>query len=772
MADQGITWDIVPQSSTPSADSTPPAQSDGITWHDTPIALGQPTSPDTNGAPFGSFASGANKGIAAGFGAPVDLMTGALNLVPRGINAATGSQIPLIEHPIGGSESISDLITSLVGDTKPKRDIDKALYATGAGVGATASTMLGGGALKAGGLLPKFLESLFPDASIAGKGKSVEEALADVGRANSGEAIAPQAATIPQRLGNAATIAKPFAYGGAGGLGGYLGQNAAAQISNNPLVQLGGNLVGNLGLGGGAALLGEGGPAAWNTLRAPFTREGQQATVGKILNESATNSPRVIEGTDITIPSSIPYDPLSPTPFGIRPTFGQATNDPGILALERSVEQRTPSIQGDFNAQKAANNDLVGRQVGQIGTVGNPGEISQALAARLDAQRQTAKAGVDQAYGQIPEVSVPTQPLKDAFNGYVNSLTQVRRQFVPKNYQDLLTGYPDQVPMRELMDLRSSILSDQRGAQNAGDFNRANVLGNIEQALFKGLPEGGAPLPATADQAATMAYQRASKQAAEYHQTFNTDQPIASVFQRNSTGGEKILDSAVAEKLLGSGAGQADRVNQFLRASKMDPDATQAARDWFATKLQQATQGAPQAGSEQPVLNASSLRKFVQNNQDLINSRIFNDQQRTTIENIVKAREILERTANGGIRGGSDTAAKLLGNNYLSALLGKWGTAVKAAPLAGAGAGAHVGDVLGGPGLAFVMGSMGKAAGEALPSAYEGVGQKITSLLAQTMRDPVLAQELMRRATPKGDFVTSPYLRSLLGLPGTVKATR
>lgn len=56
----------------------------------------------------GQTMSGVNKGIGTLLGAPVDLATAALNLVPQGINAAANTKIPRIQNPVLGSEWINN----------------------------------------------------------------------------------------------------------------------------------------------------------------------------------------------------------------------------------------------------------------------------------------------------------------------------------------------------------------------------------------------------------------------------------------------------------------------------------------------------------------------------------------------------------------------------------------------------------------------------------------------------------------------------------------
>jgi hypothetical protein len=81
--------------------------------------------------------SGANEGVAATLGAPVDLMTSLLNLGSTGINAATGASIPQITDPVGGGGDMQSLMSPFIG---PKDDSLPGRYARSIGreIGAAA----------------------------------------------------------------------------------------------------------------------------------------------------------------------------------------------------------------------------------------------------------------------------------------------------------------------------------------------------------------------------------------------------------------------------------------------------------------------------------------------------------------------------------------------------------------------------------------------------------------------------------------------------------
>lgn len=106
-----------------------PAASKGPRFQGTPVAAvgtpaaapsAQPAVPsDYNESWLSQGLSGLNEGIALGLGAPVDLATGAINLATTGSNALLHTDIPQIEHPVGGSETFNALLGN-AGTIRPE----------------------------------------------------------------------------------------------------------------------------------------------------------------------------------------------------------------------------------------------------------------------------------------------------------------------------------------------------------------------------------------------------------------------------------------------------------------------------------------------------------------------------------------------------------------------------------------------------------------------------------------------------------------------------
>ncbi|MES2905175.1 MAG: hypothetical protein V4696_13395 [Pseudomonadota bacterium] len=90
---------------------------------------------------LGQGMSGVNEGIASTLGGPVDLLTAGLNLIPEGINAVAGTDLPTIQDPFLGSGTFRSAMTSPGNEAIYDRSSDPAKQFTrrvGQSVGAAA----------------------------------------------------------------------------------------------------------------------------------------------------------------------------------------------------------------------------------------------------------------------------------------------------------------------------------------------------------------------------------------------------------------------------------------------------------------------------------------------------------------------------------------------------------------------------------------------------------------------------------------------------------
>jgi hypothetical protein len=105
--------------------------------------------PKTYGDSYLSQAlSGANEGLGSVLGAPVDLTTAAINLVPKGINAVANTDIPSITNPIGGGEWWKNRLSDVGSILNPSSDASKQFVRrVGQSVGAAAVPAAASGSL-------------------------------------------------------------------------------------------------------------------------------------------------------------------------------------------------------------------------------------------------------------------------------------------------------------------------------------------------------------------------------------------------------------------------------------------------------------------------------------------------------------------------------------------------------------------------------------------------------------------------------------------------
>jgi hypothetical protein len=271
---------------------------------------------------FANLAAGANEGVADVVGAPIDLVAGAINLGIRGINAATGANIPQATAPVGGSQSIKNtfgLIGANPDAIMANQPIERIMRGVGGGAAAAVApeAMLGGlGAAGLATLYPRtarFFGSMFG----AGGGASQAAGQAAIGAA-------------------------------AGGTG-----EGAAEVVPEPLKPIA-RTVGNLAGGVGGAVTGEAGqalPAALRAARdyvAPMTTDAaKQALAQRMFAGGVTD-----RGAALDALKNEPTVGVGNVPR----TAYQATGDAGVGAMERESETAEGGV-GAFNARRAAQNE-------------------------------------------------------------------------------------------------------------------------------------------------------------------------------------------------------------------------------------------------------------------------------------------------------------------------------------------------------------------------------------------------------------------------------
>lgn len=425
-------------------------------------------------------AAGANRTIASGLGAPVDLAAGGLNLGIRGINALAGTEIPQIQNPVGGSESIQQLM-GLGGfdpsQVQPQNEAER--IAQGVGAGAAAVPLMGMGAAGVAGAAP---------ASLAGR-------------------VAGTMLKAP--LPSTAVLS------GAGGGAGQAAEDAAPE-PYKPIANIGGQI---LGAGGAAAAGGViksvlgGIPRMVGSVFRPMTVGGQQLMAGQRILSAATNPGAVraalANGPEELVPGS-------------QPTTYQQTGDYGLGQLERGsrtgneapflaraaqqtvarnatvegLAQGNPGSVGAYLASQLQTLDQLGEQAtgmgrtqiqgatDALGGMGTPQEYGAAARGSLDTANQAAKDAENRLWGAIN----PDGTAGVAVTGLKRDVAQIAAQTAQSSKPisgeeaailGMMKSWPDVQPLNEVRAMRGRITDATR--------EQVRTTGSSEDAIVRRL---------------------------------------------------------------------------------------------------------------------------------------------------------------------------------------------------------------------------------------------------------------------------------------------
>ncbi len=340
---------------------------------------------------FNNFTAGLNDAIYTTLGAPVDQARGAINLVPRAINAVAGTDIPTLPPGIGGSQSFARAGQAL-GVNDPGKVVasdagDQIARAAGAGAGFMVAPEAVLGALGKAGLLS-------------------EGVMATLGP------LFGRSSTAADAAGNAVV-------GAVGGVAGQVGGDLLPE-QYRPLGELAGNLLGGGVAAGAMAVPGAvraGGRAAAD-YTAPLTQGGRERAAGNTLRNAATDPQAVREMLETGQREIVP---------GSQPTTFQLTGDMGLGGLERAVATKDPTA---FNLRRGEQNAARTGALEGIQPTGHPEAVVNTLrqtladidaltsgalddATRAARDRTAALGGVGTPEGYGVELAGMAQPRVD-----------------------------------------------------------------------------------------------------------------------------------------------------------------------------------------------------------------------------------------------------------------------------------------------------------------------------------------------------------------------
>lgn len=372
----------------------------------------------------------------------------------------------------------------------------------------------------------------------------------------------------------------------ASGAGGVAGREGTAQLTTNPVAQEIGDFAGSFF-----------GPAAATTALAPVK------AVGSLAN-----------------------------PFL-----------PG--AVDRAV-QRLYATQPTGVA--AAGNPAVTDDLATVGTPGDPTEISTRGAGLLEQTRAAQKDAASAPFEALPptQTQLPVPTYLQRYSDYMDSLPVGDADLVPDTYRRLLntikTNFGDTAPLNQFQSVRQRIGDDQAAAYNAQDYNKARVLKGLQSAF--GDPEDDlAPEDGPYGDAARAA--RAGWR--DYASTYTDPKTAPTVTAILKPGGAP--DSAAFTKLLGQSQAQTENVQQFLKAAQGDPATLQAGRDWVVSQIVKTARTGALDEQRNPILDGPKVQKFLDNNQPLIKSDLFSDDQRAALDRVASGASTAARLKAQGV---------------------------------------------------------------------------------------------------------------------------
>jgi len=339
-----------------------------------------------------NIAAGPNTAISS-LGLPVDLVTGALNLVPRGINAVAGTNLPTIQDPIGGSASIKRAMgvvganpDNVVANTPTERVV------RAAGEGLTGMIMPGGivvGLERAGVLTAAQAAAALGVTGGMTPSNAAMGAAAGVG-SDQAQRLVPDAY-------------KPLAGLAGGVLAGGIPAAAMAlgTVGKNALV----DIAGTAGMGKRNVLADIEGAPILSSAGYPLNVTDQQAAAaGSKIAGAATDLASVRTALGADKPALVP---------GSMPTSFQLTGDQGLGQLERGVS-KAPEASAAFQTRAAQQNEARVNAVQSLAPAqADAADIGRTFRQQLDnmttaqAQRETdatvtARNAVSAIGGEVP----------------------------------------------------------------------------------------------------------------------------------------------------------------------------------------------------------------------------------------------------------------------------------------------------------------------------------------------------------------------------------
>lgn len=330
----------------------------------------------------------------------------------------------------------------------------------------------------------------------------------------------------------------------------------------------------------------------------------------------------------------------------------------------------------------------------------------------------------------------PVKPLRSDIQKYISGLTKIDQTHIPSEFLKTLRSLKANEPLSEIQGLRSYIFDQANAAFGAGKLNEGRVLSGLENVL-----EDHAENPALSGMSPeqTQKYIQARQATREMKQAAR-NKYIDKAIGTTRTGQEKTPESEVGNLFVNKNKGSPEALDSILsyldRGSAETKNAGYAEiRDVFSQKLLDASASKSLDTDENPFVNLEKIGKFIDQHQHIVDSKIFDKNQRATLEALSNL---------------SKKSAQPLGQNnkvihYALQKLASKMAYRGAGEILGGIAGASIGHV---PGA--IAGAVG--GGELASAIQKAPQQKMASLVMEAIKDPDIAAALQttpNKITPR-----------------------
>lgn len=353
-------------------------------------------------------------------------------------------------------------------------------------------------------------------------------------------------------------------------------------------------------LGGGTSLAPAAVGGARRLLSPLMSGEGtmsrlvEQAGLGntgqrRILDRIMADDLRPLPGATAR-PNPLPNTDFAPTPAQLladpklRAIEAQALGPEELAALERrqreTVQQAAePLLPGPRLANAEMDLETARGLVQPSLTGDTPALASIRLHQGLSDLRDRARAQVSTAFDKIdmPNVQLPTQPLKENFKSMIDGFSALagEKDVLPPKLLKAIDDLGPTTSMEELQRLRSRLLSDAR-SEDLGSFEKRvynRAAGEVLEAMGVGLDQMG-----PGSEILKRAYQKARDLTRNMKETFDNER-VGHLFDPDYS------PSTAAGEIL-TGPGSRERVEALMKMAPDNPRVQRAVKDWLGHDLQ------------------------------------------------------------------------------------------------------------------------------------------------------------------------------------------